>query len=208
MAGAQDVKEAVRQITMKALTHGEFDLSAMRRVAKSVVAGARSGASDRGPELRQVLGHAISGLDEALSKAAEATKLALQEAVGRGDHFSAHELKKTLTDVQELEHMFVQTLRDAARGGRDQAHQILEGLADHARNSGTAVGAQIRESMADLVVHLTSAGKEGVKSGVRSAKTTASLMARLASGMLEGIADSLHTGKAERRGRNASDRPD
>ncbi len=198
VASGRDVKEIVRQVTLKALTRRDLDLAAIRQVARAVVAGARQGASGR-PEVGEVLGKAVSGLDEALSKAAEATKLALQEATGRGDTFTTQDLKRTLGDLQMLEQMFVETLRDAARDGRDQVHEILGGLAEHARHSGTAVGAQIRESMSDLVVHLSSAGRSGVRSGVRSAKTTAAMMARLASGVLEGIADSLHA-KPPRRG--------
>ena len=204
VASGDNVKEMVRQITLKALTRRELDLVAIRRVARSVVAGARQGATDRGPDIKDALGKAVSGLDDALSKAAEATKLALQEATSRGDDFSALELKRTLKDVQTLEQMFVETLRDAARGGKDQVHHILADLADHARHSGTAVGAQIRESMADLIVHLASAGKAGVRTGVKSAKMTASLMARMASGMLEGVADSLHP-KDEHRSRDSGD---
>ncbi|MGE0311704.1 MAG: DUF6781 family protein [Lautropia sp.] len=192
VAGGEDVKEAVRRITLSALTRRELDVPAIRRVARSVVSGARLGAADRGPDVREALGNAMSGLDEALSRAAEATRLALQEAVGRGETLSGPALKQTLKDVQTLEQLFVDTLRDAARGGRDQVHQILDGLAEHARNSGTAVGAQIRESMADLVVQLAGAGRAGLRAGVKSATTTASTMARLASGVLEGIADSLH----------------
>lgn len=207
VASGDNVKEMVRQITLKALTRRELDLAAIRRVARSVVAGARQGATDRGPDIKDALGKAVSGLDDALSKAAEATKLALQEATSRGDDFSAQELKRTLKDVQTLEQMFVETLRDAARGGKDQVHHILADLADHARHSGTAVGAQIRESMADLIVHLASAGKSGVRTGVKSAKTTASLMARMASGMLEGVADSLHPKQPERKSRASGDSP-
>lgn len=188
----RDVKETVRRITLKALTKGELDTESVRQVASAVVKGAGMGAESHGPEAKDILAKAISGLDEALSKAAEASKLALEEAAGRGEEFSSHDLKRTLDDMQGLEGLFLETLRDAAKGGKDQVSATLHDLAEHAQHSGTAVGKQLKEGLTDLVEQITGAGKAQLEAGAESAKTTGSLLARLASGMLEGIADSLH----------------
>ncbi|MEA1890558.1 MAG: DUF6781 family protein [Pseudomonadota bacterium] len=187
-----DIEETVRRITLKALTEGELDTKSVRQVASTVVKGARLGAASHGSEARDILVKAISGLDEALSKAAEASKLALEEAAGRGEEFSSHDLKRALDDMQGLEELFLEALRDAAKGGKDRVSVILHDLAEHAQRSGTAVGAQLKDGLTELVDQVTDAGKDRLESGGESAKTTASLLARLASGLLEGIADSLH----------------
>lgn len=188
----RDIKETVRRITLKALTEGELDTKSVRQVASAVVKGAGLGAASHGPEAKVILAKAVSGLDEALSKAAEASKLALEEAAGRGEEFSSRDLKRTLDDMQGLEELFLETLRDAAKGGKDQVSATLHDLAEHAQHSGTAVGTQLKEGLTDLVEQVTGAGKTRLESGTEAAKTTGSLLARLASGMLEGIADSLH----------------
>jgi hypothetical protein len=186
-----DVEETVRRITLKALTEHQLDTASVRKVASAVVKGAGMGAASHGAEAKDILAMAVSGLDEALSKAAEASKLALQEAVGRGKDFSSHDLKRALDDMQELENLFLETLRDGAKGTKDQTSAILHDLAEHAKYSGTAVGTQLKEGLTDLVDQVTGTGKASLESGAESAKTTASLLARLASGMLVGIADSL-----------------
>jgi len=187
-----DVKEIVRRITLKALTEGKLDTESVRQVASTVVKGAEMGAASHGAEARDILTMAVSGLDEALSKAAEASKLALQEAAGRGEEFSSHDLKRTLDDMQGLEELFLETLRDAAKGGKDQASVTLHDLAEHAQHSGTAVGTQLNVGLTDLIEQVVDFGKVQLESGADSAKTTGALLAQLASGMLEGIADSLH----------------
>lgn len=188
----QDIKETVRRITIKALTESKLDTQSIRQVASSVVKGAGLGASSHGSETKDALKKAVSGLDEALSKAAEASKLVMEEAVGRSEEFSSHDLKRTLNDIQGLEELFLETLRDAAKGSKDQISIILHDLAEHAQHSGTAVGTQLKEGLTDLVKQVSDIGKVQLELGTESVKTTGSLLARLTAGMLEGIADSLH----------------
>ena len=189
----RDIKETVRRITLEALTKGDLDTESVQQVASAVVKGAGMGAASPSSETKDILVQAVSGLDEALSKAAEASKLALEEAIGQGDEFSSHEIKRSLDDLQGLEELFLETLHDAAKEGKDQVSVILHDLAEHAQHSGTAVGTQLKEGLTDLVEQVSGHGNARLESGVESAKTTGSLLARIASGMLEGIADSLHT---------------
>jgi len=189
----RDIKETVRRITLKALTKGELDKESVRQVASAVVKGAGIGAAIPGSEAKDIMVQAVSGLDEALSRAAEASKLALEEAMDRGEEFSSHDLKRSLDDMQGLEELFLETLRDAAIGGNDKVSVILHDLAEHAQHSGTAVGTQLKEGLTDLVEQVADAGKAQLESGVDSARETGSLLAKLTSGILEGVADSLHS---------------
>ena len=164
----------------------------MRQVASAVVKGAGRATASPGSEVKDILAQAVSGLDEALSRAAQASKLAIEEALGRGEEFSSHDLKRSLDDMQGLEELFLETLREAAKGGNDKVSVILHDLAEHAQHSGTAVGTQLKEGLTDLVEQVSRTGKTRLESGVESARETGSLLARLASGILEGVADSLH----------------
>ena len=187
----QDIKETVRQITIKALTKGDLDSQSVREIAEAVVKGAGFGAASQGAATKEVLDKAVSGLDEALSKAAEASKLAMKEAVGRSNEFSENELKRTLNDIQSLETLFLETLRDSANAGKEKTSVILNELADHAKYSGTAVGEQLKEGLSELMAVAGDAGKAQLESSVEAAKTTGSMLTKLAAGMLEGFADSL-----------------
>ncbi|MDQ7073541.1 MAG: hypothetical protein Q9N32_08980 [Gammaproteobacteria bacterium] len=188
----QDIKETVRRLTIKALTEGNLDSKSVRQVVDAVVKGASLGAQHHDLAAKDALDKAISGLDGALSKAAEASKLALQEVLARTEDFSSHDLKRALNDIQGLEALFVDVLRDVATGSKNQLSGMLHDLAEHAQHSGTAVGEEIKNNLAELMGLIADSGKTQLESGVDSVKTTGSLFARLAAGTLEGIADSLH----------------
>jgi len=192
MTTAQDIKEAVRQITIKALTEGDLNMQSIRQVASAVVKGAGLGAENQDPATKEALNNAISGLDEALAKAAEVSKLALQEAVGRGEDFSSNDLKRALNDIQGIEELLVETLRNVAKSSKSQIAEVLNELADHAEHSGTVVGTQLKDSLTELIKAVGDVGKNQLETGGESIKTTGALLAHLAAGMLEGLAERLH----------------
>jgi len=204
----KDVKETVRRITIKALTNGELDTKSVRQVVDVVIKGARLGATNNSLVAKDSLGEAVSGLDEALSKAAEASKLALQESVGKAEQFSSHDLKRTLNDLQGLEELFVETLGDAAKGGEDQASIILHNLAEHARHSGTAVGTQLKDGLSELIQQVAGAGKVQYNSSSESIKMTGAQLARISAGMLEGIADSINPSDDTKSNSSSQDKAD
>lgn len=204
----QDVKESVRRMTIMALTDGDLDMESARKVADTVIKGARLGAAEHGLAAKGVLAEAASGLDEALSKAAEASKLALQESLGRAEDFSSHDLNKALSDIQGLESLFMETLTDAAESGKDQMSATLRDLVEHTQHSGVAVGQQFKGGLDALVQQVADINQVQVESGVESIKTTGSLIARIAAGMLEGVADSMESVAGANENNSSQDKAD
>lgn len=187
-----DIQASVRRITLKALARGDLDVGGMRRVAHAVADGARQGAITHGPDAGKALTKAISGLDEALAKAAETTKLAIEEVAGRAGEFSSHDLRRALNDLQGLEALFFETLNQVAKGGADLTSETMQDLIKHTQQSGTAVGAQVKQSLEQLGVTVAEAEKARLATGAKTIRTTGALLSRIASGMLAGVADSLH----------------
>ena len=72
--------------------------------------GAQQGIERPDRERTEAIREAVRGLDEALAAAAQATLLALQEAIGRGSEFSRQELKGTLDEIGAMESNFLKTL--------------------------------------------------------------------------------------------------
>lgn len=186
-----DIREKVRDITLNALTRKKLDADSIKEVVGAVAEGSRLGAASHGERMGEALKEAIKGLDDALTKAAEATKLAIEEAAGRAGDFSQQELKRSMSDLGELETIYLDTLTDIAKNGTDRAAEILGDLATHARNSGTAVGEQVVTALADLQHFVQQTGKAGLEAGVETARTTGAQIVQIASGILAGIADSL-----------------
>ncbi|HFD38887.1 MAG TPA: hypothetical protein ENJ31_03430 [Anaerolineae bacterium] len=204
VASGEDIAAQVRDITLKALTRRRLDTEGVRQVVRAVAEGARLGAGGHGTRAKAALQDAVSGLDSALAKGAEASRLALEEASGRLEEFSRRDLKRALSDLEGLESLFVETLSEVAQGGKDVAAGILRDLADHARGSGTAVGSEALTALGSLKDKLAAGGKEGLQAGADAALDTGSRIAQVASGLLAGIAESL---KPSRSGTKSDDSP-
>ena len=186
-----NIREKVRDITLNALTRRKLDRNSITQVVRAVAEGSRSGAASHGERMGDALKQATKGLDEALTKAAEATKLAIEEAAGRAGDFSQQELKRSMSDLGELETIFLDTLGSIAKSGTDRAGEILSDLVSHARHSGTAVGEHTVKALSDLQRQVQETGKASLDAGATAARTTGAQVVQIASGILAGIADSL-----------------
>lgn len=195
-----DVQEQVKQITLHHIRSGQLDTASLQDLARAVVNGALAGARQAirpaaaNTEItRQHLQEAVTGLDMALAKIAEASKLAIQEATGNAQRFSREELLKTQEDMQALENLFVETLQESARGLKDVGSQILTDMATHARNSGSAVGQQMQDTLNVIGRNLLESGNLHVQTGWRLAQATSDLLYQISAGVIRGIADQVET---------------
>lgn len=186
-----EIQETVRSVTLKALSKGELDTESLRRVAADVLNGAIEGASNRGTDAKESIGRAIAGLDEAFAKAAEAATLTAREASGRMRDFTSGDLRRAMDNLKNMEGAFIDSLRDAAKAGRDVASVTLRSFAEHAANSGTAVGKQVQSSMDQLGGELGRTADAQIKGSIETGRTMAALLARAASGFLAGIAEMI-----------------
>jgi len=202
-----DVQEMVRQLTLRKISARSLDIESLRQIASAVLSGARAGAQK---ELHQSaaqteitrarLKQAVAGLDAALAQFAEASKLALEEAAARAQTFSREDLARARTDLESLEEMFLETLQNSASGGKDVAGEILHDLAAHGRTNGSAVGTQLKETLAVITHQLGTAGRTQVIAGLHLAQATSNLLRQIAAGVLTGLADHVKPGHPEGKG--------
>jgi hypothetical protein len=184
------IQKAVRDITLKALTRGELDQDAIRKVTRNVVKAVQEAATVQGERAKEVVAQAVAGVDEALAHAAQALKLSIEEAAGRAEKFSREDLAKARSSLKNLEGDFLDTLRETARAGGSTVSAILDDLIKHAQGSGTAVGRQLQQ-MGGLSGRMAEAGRAQFEAGVHAAMSSTAMTARIAAGVLAGIVDSL-----------------
>ncbi len=186
-----DVRDAVRRITLKALSEGQLDSAEIRQVASAVVKGAGLGAASHGAAAGNVLARAVSGLDDALSAVAEASKLALQEAAGHIKSFTKEDFKRATDDLLALEEMYLDILKQVAEEADETIAETLKDLLAHARHSGTVVGRHATAIVELLTRDLGETLNETVTAGSESTLKVASQLAHAAAGFLDGIAQTL-----------------
>ncbi len=199
-----DVQEMVRQLTLHKISARSLDIESLRQIASAVLNGARAGAQKelhqsaaQNEITRERLKQAVSGLDAALAQFAEVSKLALEEAAGRAQTFSSEDLSRARTDLESLEAMFLETLQSSTSGAKDVTGEILHDLAAHARTYGSAVGAQLKETLAVITHQLGAAGRLQVVTGLHLAQATSDLLRKIAAGVLTGLADRVKPGHTQ-----------
>ena len=171
-----NLQDQVRQLTLAQIGSGKFDLTALRELSQAVLNGALAGAQPllqpalaQTSQAKEQLQQVVAGLDAALAQLAQTASLALQEAAGKAQAFSATDLKSARADFAQLEQMFLDTLQSTASRTRDAAGVILSELAAHSRLKGSAVGAQLQQGWLTTVQQLGEVGKVQLDAGLKLA---------------------------------------
>ncbi|MGR8940121.1 MAG: DUF6781 family protein [Gammaproteobacteria bacterium] len=189
-----DIYERVRAITLKALTDRTLDTENIREVMEAVLKGMSDGISPHYDPAKRAFKQTADALDDTLSKTAEASKLAIEEAAANIDEFSHHDFKQATEDLKSLESLFLETIETVGRHGNEIATKIARDFLEHARQNGTAVGRQSRVVLESLD-NLRLSGQHAVMAG---AAATSSALAKIAGGFLSGIAERLDSEKSRK----------
>ncbi|MCB1986228.1 MAG: hypothetical protein H6936_10190 [Burkholderiales bacterium] len=191
-----NIQETVHNLTLKAMKADRLDIDSIRRIVTAVVNGVQEGAqqkfinaANQTQTAKSQVSDAISGLDSALARLAEASKLAIQEAAGRAQKFSDKELVRTRSDLESLESLFLDTLQNTASAAKGVISEILHDVTNHAKNNGTIVGTQLKETLGIFAQQAASVSHAQIEAGAHLAQATAGFIHKIATGVLSGIKD-------------------
>jgi hypothetical protein len=184
-----NVHQQIKAITLKALTARQLDLENIKNVTEAVSKGINEGVATRGEHATEIFIQAATALDDALAIAAEASKLAIEEAASRVTEYSQHDLNDAIKELQGREGAFLDTLKKVAKGSNQVIFDIVNDFIDHTEKSGTAVGKQTLIAL-EALQDLPKISKDIVISNTVAATST---LAQIGSGILLGIAESLQS---------------
>ena len=188
MKAGEDVTRRMRDVTLDALKNRRFDREGIRDVVRAVTEGMAAAAPASGGTMRQVLGQAFRGMDEALTKSVEAGEAALRQMVSTGRGVADNEVKQALAGLKKIEEDFVDTVSKVASSANERVRPELRELVERATRVGTETGKQTAKLMAEF----TFAGME--LAGQFSVR-----FAQMASGVLAGMADALEKSASDRK---------
>ena len=192
-----DIREKVRNLTLQALKTRKLSPDEIKPVINAVTEGISLGAAKRVGEVKSALSEGLAGLDEALTKAAEATRLALQQLTSQAKDFSDSDLDWALVNLKRLEEEFLESVSQVANSAAGKIKQELTDLVVHARRAGTDTGAKVAETVSTLGNKVSATLHEGKAAGKDAAREMSARLASLAGGILAGMADALQE-KAEK----------
>lgn len=188
----QDLHAKVRDITLRALSQRSLSTSEIMEVVRAVTEGVALGLGRRAGEIGDAVKSALAGLDEALQKTAEATKLAAQQMMSQGKEFGSQDLKPALDELKQLEENFLSTVSKVAEAAGGRIKEEFASQLSHARRNGTDSGRLVADTLREFSNRSGSAVVTGVTQTAGAALEIKQRLTLIASGILSGMADALH----------------
>jgi len=194
------LREAVFKATLGALQGRELSLKNIRSVLGTVAQAASTGAAKNplaNVNAEAMLDNAFSGMDDALLKAVEANRVALQQFVDKGVDLRESQLKKALADLDKFEDALMGTVKKASAATGDPMAGPWAQVLEKFNLSGTQTGLKASGATQQLeaqMVQMQTAMRETRATGLRAAQTLADSYTALVSGVLIGLSDALRQG--------------
>ncbi|HEY0856047.1 MAG TPA: DUF6781 family protein [Albitalea sp.] len=194
----EQLRNAVCQATLGALQGRELSLKNIRDVLKTMTKAASAGAaqnSGAGVDVEQLLDKAVAGMDDALLKAVEANRMALQQFADQGVGVQEKQLKKAVQELEKMEDTFMGVLQKAAEAANEQMGRPWSAVLEKLQAGGTLSGAQA-SSTAEQFAQMQSAMRNSRAAGLKAAQALAESYTALVSGVLIGMSEALQQGGA------------
>lgn len=192
------LREAVFKTTLGALQGRELSLKNIRNVLGTVAKAAGAGAAQNpllgSVDAEALLDNAVAGMDDALIKAVEANRVALQQFVDKGVDLRETQLKKALADLDKFEDALLGTLKKSAAAVGDPMAGPWGAVLEKLNLSGTQTGLKASgaaEQLTAQMAQMHAAMRETRAASLKAAQTLAESYTALVSGVLIGMSDAL-----------------
>ena len=197
--GTAQLRKTVSDATLAALQGRELSLKNIRSVLKSVTQAASAGAGKNvsaGLDIESLLDKAVAGMDDALVKAVEANRMALQQFVNQGADLREKHLKKALADLDQMEDTFIGAVKKATEAASGQVASQWAPVLEKMNAGGTLSGAKAATAAEQFTAQMQTALRDSRSAGLRAAQTLAESYTALVSGVLIGMSEALQQGSA------------
>ena len=191
------LRKTVGEATLAALQGRELSLKNIRSVLGTVAQAAGAGAAQNplgSVDAEALLDNAVAGMDDALIKAVEANRVALQQFVDKGVDLRETQLKKALADMDKFEDALLGTLKKSAAAVGDPMAGPWASVLEKLNLSGTQTGLKASgaaEQLTAQMEQMQSAMRATRAASLKAAQTLAESYTALVSGVLIGMSDAL-----------------
>jgi hypothetical protein len=200
-SGTAKLRQAVSDATLQALKGRELSLKNIRSVLATVTQAASAGAAKNAmPQVDAdaLLDQAVAGMDDALLKAVDANRVALEQLASQGADMRDKHLKKALADLEKMEDAFLETVRKSAGATGDQMASAWGSVLQKLDAGGTLTGAQAASTAEQFAQQMQTAVRGSRAAGLRAASALAESYTAMVSGVLIGMADAMRQQPAAR----------
>ena len=193
----EGVRKAVNEATLKAMQGRELTLANIKQVLNTVAKATSAGAANSplgAVDVEALLGKAVAGMDDALERAVQANRRALQQLVDQGVSLRETQVKKAMADVEKMEDALFAAVRKAAAGAGASLEGPWNQVLKATQSKGTGTGAQAHAAIEQLMNDAQKSLRDGRAAGLRASQAMLDSYSTLVSGVLIGMADALQQG--------------
>ena len=167
MQRGDQIRTRVAEEVASVVREAKLDSDGLTGLAHAVIDAARAGidqsvAGDKSAALREV----AEGLGDGLGTAAEALRLTLQEAQGRGQRFAREDLESIAQDLQSLGGMFVSTFADATARVWGTAAEEARSVRAHVERTYQRIRPSVESALAAAREQPLVVGKSALQAGL------------------------------------------
>ena len=153
-------------------------------------------------DVDKLLDQAVAGMDDAMLKAVDANRAALEQFAAQGADMRDKHLKKALSDLEKFEDTLIDTVQKSAGGAGDQMAAAWGGVLDKLNAGGTLSGAKASSTVEQFAQQMQTAIRDSRAAGLRAAQALAESYTAMVSGVLIGMSDAMRqrpaAGKAKK----------
>ncbi|TDM09283.1 MAG: hypothetical protein C4K60_08300 [Ideonella sp. MAG2] len=193
--GTAQLRKGVTDATLKALQGRELSLKNIRAVVKSVTQAASAGAAQNtNVDPEGLLNSAVAGMDDALIKAVEANKLALQRFVDQGMSLQQKPLQEALSNLEKIEDTMFAAIKKAAAGADTPMTGPWSQVMEQFQKAGSQSGLQATATVAQLTDQMQTTLRDSRAASLKAVQTLADSYTAMVSGVLLGLSDAFSQG--------------
>ena len=197
----EQLRKATSEATLAALQGRELTLKNIRGALKSVADAASAGAAKNvlgsiDPEA--MLDKAVAGMDDALLKAVDANRTALNTLMAQGADMRDKHMTKALDDLEKMEDAMFGALKKAAAGAGAPMAGAWGPVLEKMQAGGSLAGAKAATTAEEMAEQMQGAVRSTRAASVRAAQALAESYTAMVSGVLIGMQEALQSKTAGR----------
>jgi len=192
----EQLRKATAEATMAALQGRELTLKNIKDALKTVAEAASTGVAKNalgGIQPEAFLDQAVHGMDDALLKAVDANRTALNTLMAQGADLRDKHLSKAMGDLEKMEDAMFSAVKKAAAGAGAPMAGAWGPVLEKMQLGGTLSGAKAASTAEEMTEQMHSAMRNTRAASVRAAQALAESYTAMVSGVLIGMQEALQS---------------
>jgi len=187
----ENLRVNVRDLTLKALQARELTLEQVRQVVTSITEGVNVGAAKAKLDAAKPLADALRGMDDALLKAVEASRITLELFTDHGVGVKDSLVMVALDELERLEDEFLRSVKQSAEHASKDVRAKWAPVLDKMKPGATETGSRVASAIEEFSAHAKEAMRQQRRATLKATAIMTQSFGALASGVLVGLAEGM-----------------